>query len=156
MLTMRPQLRSRIPPTSALAIKKCESRLTSWVRFHCSDLAQAAGVGVRQLQKLFRDEFDMSPAHYLRNVRLDGARSDLISGDEVTIVSDVAHRWGFNHLGRFAAHYEHKFGETPSRTLRQRRKVRRAGRCRRATGDRLGARAENPPARASQVPCSSA
>jgi len=61
MLTMRPQLRSRIPPTSALAIKNCESRLTSWVRFHCSNLAQAAGVGVRQLQKLFRDEFDMSP-----------------------------------------------------------------------------------------------
>ncbi|MGA9678634.1 MAG: helix-turn-helix transcriptional regulator [Mycobacterium sp.] len=59
-----------------------------------SNLAQAAGVGVRQLQKLFRDEFDMSPAHYLRNVRLDGARSDLISGDEVTTVSDVAYRWG--------------------------------------------------------------
>jgi AraC-like DNA-binding protein len=59
-------------------------------------------------------------AHYLRNVRLDGARSDLISGDEATTVSDVAYRWGFNHLGRFAAHYEHKFGETPSRTLRRR------------------------------------
>ena len=48
------------------------------------------------------------------------ARSDLISGDEATTVSDVAYRWGFNHLGRFAAHYEHKFGETPSHTLRRR------------------------------------
>jgi AraC-like DNA-binding protein len=85
-----------------------------------ADLAQAAGVGVRQLQKLFRDEFDMSPAQYLRNVRLDGARADLIGGDGAKAVSDVAYRWGFNHLGRFAAHYEHKFGETPSHTLRRR------------------------------------
>ncbi len=89
-------------------------------QYTVADLAQAAGVGVRQLQKLFRDEFDMSPAHYLRNVRLDGARSDLISNDGTTTVSDVAYRWGFNHLGRFAPHYERKFGETPSRTLRGR------------------------------------
>ncbi len=89
-------------------------------QYTVADLAQAAGVGVRQLQKLFRDEFDMSPAHYLRNVRLDGSRSDLISSDGTTTVSDVAYRWGFNHLGRFAKHYEQKFGETPSRTLRRR------------------------------------
>jgi AraC-like DNA-binding protein len=83
------------------------------------DLAQAAGVGVRQLQKLFRDEFDMNPTEYLRNARLDRARSDLLSADATT-VGEVAYRWGFNHLGRFAAHYEHKFGESPSRTLRRR------------------------------------
>jgi len=77
-------------------------------------------VGLRQLQKLFRDQFDMSPAVYLRNLRLDGARSDLLAGEETTTVSDVAYRWGFNHLGRFAQHYEHKFGETPSRTVRRR------------------------------------
>lgn len=87
-------------------------------QYTVADLAQSAGVGVRQLQKLFRDEFDTSPAEYLRNARLDGARSDLLCADATTTVSDVAYRWGFNHLGRFAAHYEHKFGEMPSRTLR--------------------------------------
>jgi len=89
-------------------------------QYTVGDLAQAAGVGLRQLQKLFRDQFDMSPAVYLRNLRLDGARSDLLAGEETTTVSDVAYRWGFNHLGRFAQHYEHKFGETPSRTVRRR------------------------------------
>ncbi|KLO31355.1 AraC family transcriptional regulator [Mycolicibacter heraklionensis] len=84
------------------------------------DLAEAAGVGVRQLQKLFRDEFDTSPAQYLRNARLDGARADLIDRSDTVTVSEVAYRWGFNHLGRFALHYERRFGETPSRTLRNR------------------------------------
>lgn len=87
-------------------------------QYTVADLAQAAGVGVRQLQKLFRDELDMSPACYLRNVRLDGVRSDLIDHDGTATVSDVAYRWGFNHLGRFAQHYERRFGESPSRTLR--------------------------------------
>ncbi len=87
-------------------------------QYTIGDLAQAAGVGVRQLQKLFRDRFDMSPAQYLRGVRLDGVRADLM--DSCDTVSDVAYRWGFNHLGRFARHYEQKFGETPSHTLRQR------------------------------------
>ncbi len=89
-------------------------------QYTIAQLAQAAGVGVRQLEKLFADEFDMSPAHYLRNVRLDGARSDLISNDQTSTVSDVAYLWGFNHLGRFAQYYERKFGETPSQTLRGR------------------------------------
>ena len=104
-------------------------------QYTVADLAEAAGVGVRQLQKLFRDELDMSPARYLRNVRLDRARSDLTSNDGTATVSDVAYRWGFNHLGRFAQHYEKKFGETPSRTLKAAEGVNRAGRCRRS-GDR--------------------
>lgn len=79
-------------------------------------LAQAAGVGVRQLQKLFHDHFDMSPLEYLRNIRLDGVRSEILSGNEDSAVSDIAFRWGFSHLGRFAQHYRHKFGESPSQT----------------------------------------
>jgi transcriptional regulator GlxA family with amidase domain len=36
----------------------------------------------------------------------------------VTTVSQVAGRWGFLYLGRFAAAYREKFGERPSDTLR--------------------------------------
>jgi AraC-like DNA-binding protein len=89
-------------------------------QYTVADLAHAAKVGVRQLQKLFRDEFAMSPVEYLRHARLDGARSDLLEGEGVDTVSDIAYRWGFNHLGRFAQHYERKFGESPSRTLHRR------------------------------------
>jgi len=86
-------------------------------QYAISDLAAAAGVGARQLQKLFHDRFGMGPSEYVRNVRLDGSRSDLLRRDPAATVSDIAFRWGFNHLGRFARYYEQKFGETPSRTL---------------------------------------
>ncbi|MEN0135071.1 MAG: AraC family transcriptional regulator [Rhodococcus sp. (in: high G+C Gram-positive bacteria)] len=82
------------------------------------DLAAIAGVGARQLQNLFQEQFGMSPATYIRQLRLDGVRSDLLRADDTTTISGVAFRWGFNHLGRFASQYERKFGETPSQTLR--------------------------------------
>ena len=54
---------------------------------------------------------------WLRELRLQGARADLRRGDGS--VADIALRWGFGHFGRFAADYARRFGEAPSRTLRQ-------------------------------------
>ncbi|HEY5855355.1 MAG TPA: AraC family transcriptional regulator [Aldersonia sp.] len=84
-----------------------------------TDLARVSGVGARQLQKLFRDRYDMSPSVYVRNVRLERVRSDLLTATDTATVSDIAYRWGFNHLGRFARFYQQKFGEPPSHTLRR-------------------------------------
>jgi transcriptional regulator GlxA family with amidase domain len=56
-----------------------------------------------------------------RNVRLDRAHADLLSGPTDTSVSDVATRWGFTHLGRFADQYRRKFGVLPSETARSHR-----------------------------------
>jgi AraC-like DNA-binding protein len=91
-------------------------------QYTVADLAQASGVGARQLQKLFHERFGMSPTAYLRNVRLDGIRAELLAESEAT-VSAVAFRWGFNHLGHFAQHYQRKFGESPSQTRRRREKT---------------------------------
>jgi AraC-like DNA-binding protein len=33
-------------------------------------------------------------------------------------VADVAFRWGFGHLGRFAEKYRERYGELPSETLK--------------------------------------
>ena len=63
-------------------------------QYAISDLAAAAGVGARQLQKLFHDRFGMGPSEYVRNVRLDGSRSDLLRRDPAATVSDIAFRWG--------------------------------------------------------------
>ncbi|MBX6387633.1 MAG: AraC family transcriptional regulator [Frankia sp.] len=86
-----------------------------------ADLAAAAQVSVRSIQEGFRDELGVSPTAYIRDRRLERARADLVDAepaDGVT-VSEVAYRWGFNHLGNFSALYRHRFGESPSQTLRR-------------------------------------
>jgi AraC family ethanolamine operon transcriptional activator len=45
----------------------------------------------------------------------------LISPPSSETVTEVAFRWGFWHLSRFAREYRSMFGESPSETLRRRR-----------------------------------
>lgn len=56
---------------------------------------------------------------HLRRRRLDAVHRDLRDLDPAdgTTVTDVAHRHGFAHAGRFTAEYRTRFGETPSATL---------------------------------------
>jgi AraC-like DNA-binding protein len=91
-------------------------------QFTVGDLAQIAGVGVRVLQESFRRHVGVSPLAYLRRLRLDGVHLELSRSDPWQVnVSEVAYRWGFTHLGRFAGAYRARFGESPSQTLRDRR-----------------------------------
>lgn len=85
------------------------------------DIARAGGVSVRTIQNLFAQQLGQSPTNYLRNERLERARSDLADApsDSRLTVTDVALRWGFSHLGRFATTYRKRFGESPSETLRR-------------------------------------
>jgi len=81
------------------------------------EICRLTGVSWRTLDYAFRDHLGMSPKQYLQAVRLQGARITLQrSGPDVRI-ADVANKWGFWHLGQFAADYRRQFGELPSETL---------------------------------------
>lgn len=87
------------------------------------DLCRAAQVSERTLEYAFRDRFGMTPVSYLKTIRLNGVHKSLMESDpRSTRIADVAGRWGFRHMGQFAADYRGHFGELPSSTLRQRRK----------------------------------
>lgn len=87
--------------------------------FTVGELAAIAGMSVRSLQSGFRRHLGSAPMAYLQEVRLSRAQESLRQGDPARItVAEVAHRWGFAHLGRFASAYRHRFGESPSETLR--------------------------------------
>lgn len=96
-----------------------------------SDVAAHLGVSVRTLQSGFRHWRATTPNLYLRNVRLQLARDELLRLDGDANVTSAAMRYGFTHLGRFSAQYQAAFGETPSGTLRRKRSMSPATRGRR-------------------------
>lgn len=84
-----------------------------------ADIAAAVGLSVRALQVGFQREAGASPMEFVRSIRLDLAHRDLVLG--AGAVNEVAHRWHFHHVGRFASLYMARFGTHPSQTLRNRR-----------------------------------
>ena len=83
-----------------------------------ADLCAMTGASERTLEYAFREQIGVSPHRYLRLRRLNRAREELCAGEPASIrVTDVAMRWGFWHLGRFAADYQQLFGERPSETV---------------------------------------
>ena len=72
------------------------------------------------LQESFRQHVGVPPLTYLRLLRLEGVHAELArAGPGGPGVSEVATRWGFTHLGRFAGAYRERYGVTPSQTLRE-------------------------------------
>src|SRR5439155_18812575 len=69
-------------------------------------------------EKHFRRFIGQAPTKYLRDVRLERARQELLRAPRESSIADVAAHCGFGHLGRFAAWYCQRYGETPSATLR--------------------------------------
>lgn len=84
-------------------------------------LCAVAEVPMRTLHHQFRRHFGVTPLQMLRDIRLDRARAELSRGAAGTSVTAVALNWGFDHFGRFAAHYRQRFGETPRETLHRAR-----------------------------------
>ncbi len=78
------------------------------------DIATAARVNIRTLQKGFQRTFGKTPQEVLRNARLDRAHYQLLARRDTPSVSDTALACGFSHLGRFSAYYRERFGRLPS------------------------------------------
>jgi AraC family ethanolamine operon transcriptional activator len=73
----------------------------------------------RTLQNSFRQVTGASPLVYLRNLRLNAVRRNLMATKVTELsVSQAAIDGGFEHLGHFAGSYRTLFGEVPSRTVR--------------------------------------
>jgi len=84
-----------------------------------SDVAAHLGVSLRSLQAGFRQWRSATPNAYLRQVRLQLVREELLRSAKDANVTTIALQHGFMHLGRFSAQYRAAFGEGPSATLRR-------------------------------------
>lgn len=98
-------------------------QVEEYIRAHChqpvkaQNLSALTGISMSALYAGFRRHRGYSPMQFLKRVRLDRIRSELLIGSPETTIKDVASRWGFTHLGRFSAAYAKRFGELPSVTL---------------------------------------
>ncbi len=106
---MRPQL---LPGSLKRAVDLLESDpVRAWT---IGELALACGIGRRTLQRQFCRFVGREPMEFLLNLRLDMARQQLLRVSARVRVTDIAARSGFKHLGRFAAQYRERYGESPS------------------------------------------
>src|SRR6516225_2940411 len=115
-----PAMSAQLPPRDvkkAIDLLRADSA-RAWTVY---SLAAACGVAERSLQRHFRRFVGQTPMEFLRAERLDQVRQSLLGAPPQADVTRIAGRCGFNHLGRFAAWYRERYGESPSATLRRNR-----------------------------------
>jgi AraC-like DNA-binding protein len=115
----------RAQPVSLARIADVEA----WIDAHLEDpitigrLCDVAGTGERWLQRVFEARRGMSPMRFVAERRLVEARRRLEGADSREEgVTRVALSLGFGHVGRFAILYRQAFGESPSETIRRKRR----------------------------------
>jgi AraC-like DNA-binding protein len=85
------------------------------------DLCAEVGAAERTLNLACQEFLGEGAMQFARARRLDHVRAALLASDPgATRVTEVAMRFGFWELGRFAAAYRLRFGESPSETVRRR------------------------------------
>ena len=79
----------------------------------CRDCATTS----RTLERVFREEFGITPKQYLTKIRLSKARQALCRKNQEMSITDIAISSGFSHMSKFALDYKNYFGELPSQSL---------------------------------------
>ncbi|WP_350332884.1 GlxA family transcriptional regulator [Coralliovum pocilloporae] len=101
------------------AIEIMETRLEDVVQ--CEDIAEAVGVSLRQLERLFKTYVNQTPNRYYLELRLARAR-DLILKSRISI-SEICLSCGFSSPSHFSKCYKDQYGITPSEARRHGRGI---------------------------------
>jgi len=84
-----------------------------------SSLAKQHKVTEQTLQNSFKSLFGFTPKKFLRQLKLNLAHYELQKNTpEQSTISNIAIKWGFEHMGRFSSYYTELFGVNPSQTLK--------------------------------------
>lgn len=103
-------------------------RVEEYLRAHLAEpitlamLVAVAGVNARALQAGFRVHRGSTPLGFLRDCRLDLARTRFVSSGGGETIAEIITDCGFQHIGRFNLAYRKRFGESPRETIVRSRK----------------------------------
>ncbi len=86
-----------------------------------SDVLEICGCSRSALFLAFQRHREYTPIQFLQNVRLESAHTRLLQAEPHESVTSIAYGSGFINPGRFSAAYRHRFGESPSETLKRAR-----------------------------------
>ncbi|WP_420103828.1 AraC family transcriptional regulator [Bosea sp. (in: a-proteobacteria)] len=101
-------------------------RAVEFIRSHppgdiaVSDVAGAAEMSLRTLQQSFQRVLGATPQDYVKTVRLEAVRRELLDTASKRSIEEIASAWGFTNRGHFATQYRKMYGELPSQTRRLR------------------------------------
>jgi AraC-like DNA-binding protein len=84
-----------------------------------TEIAEAAGCGVRALQIAFRSFRGTTPMEVLQQARLEQARTEMLRPDQMESLARIAAAHGFSSPTRFAQFFRRKYGVYPSAMLRE-------------------------------------
>jgi AraC family ethanolamine operon transcriptional activator len=88
--------------------------------FRMEEICAALGISAQTLHLSCEEQLGMGPIEYARRWRMQLVHRALRRGNcQTASVADLARRYGFRGLGRFAADYRALYGELPSATLRR-------------------------------------
>lgn len=99
-------------------------RARAYIHDHLSDLrsvteiAAAIGITPRTLQNGFRQVFNMTPAEYMRDIRIQALHEALLRAEPTQSVTELMQNVGIANFGRYAQYYRRKIGVAPSVTLK--------------------------------------
>ncbi|MBD0787905.1 AraC family transcriptional regulator [Vibrio sp. Y2-5] len=88
---------------------------------HSRDIAQAAFISQRQLERLFKQFLNTSPNLYLREMQLKHAHA-LLANDNPMPIQQVAEQSGFSDSNYFSKCFKKKFALSPRQYIKQKRK----------------------------------
>ncbi|CAG68652.1 AraC family transcriptional regulator [Acinetobacter baylyi] len=82
------------------------------------EIAAYANVSIRTLSSGFRKYRNISPSLFIRDLRLEMVREELLNAGGGKSIAEIAYASGYLNLGTFIRLYKQKFRELPSTTLR--------------------------------------
>jgi AraC-like DNA-binding protein len=127
LLMPEPFQQARTIPSAAPATPSATDRLCDWLRANLhstttlTDMERFSGLAARTLQLSFLKRFELSPMAWLREQRLEAARTMLEHSqgmDAAAAVDSVAASCGFGSAANLRKRYRMRFGESTAETLR--------------------------------------
>lgn len=122
----------RLPDRNQVSLEARISKALEYIRsrhsenIHVEEIAKAAGVSSRGLQRSFQTFLRMAPKEYLKfrqlNLARRGLRLDPSTDGPKNHVTRILANYGVSEFGRFATEYHRLFHELPSQTFSARRR----------------------------------